>query len=207
MGLMVGDPVGEGVSLGVLLAVVVLLADSVALVVPEPDPEPDPEPGSGDAAGDAVAVVVVTAATQRLLLHTPLRQSEFLEQMKLAAQAGHLPPPQSTSVSMPLRTLSEHWDRGVGVLEGAEVLEAAPPGLLVLLALPTTTFGVRLGDGDRLGVTADAAHRPPTQALVEQSPFTKHPWPILVHAGHATGGEPLKPPQSTSVSRPFFLPS
>ncbi len=67
--------------------------------------------------------------------------------------------------------------------------------------------GERVGDGERVTGTATAAHLPATHDLVTQSPLTRQPAPVLAQGGHATGGWPLKPPQSTSVSRPFFLPS
>jgi hypothetical protein len=49
----------------------------------------------------------VPSAVQTLLQHAWLEQSELMWQDLLLEQAGHEPPPQSTSVSVPFLTLSE----------------------------------------------------------------------------------------------------
>ena len=63
--------------------------------------------GTVDGAGVGARVGVAVGALHVPLAHVPLMQSVLAAHAKPAAQAGHTPPPQSTSVSTPPFTPSK----------------------------------------------------------------------------------------------------
>lgn len=180
-------------------AVVVVSFRLVEELDPDADPESEP-PLLGSALGAGIGVeladdleaalaldadgdgVVATVVADRHFFvvaeHCRDLQSVDLVHPSPALHGVHFPPPQSTSVSSPFLILSVQ----------------VPAGIL---------------DGDGDGVVP-ARHVPPVQTRLTQSVTTWHLFPTA-HAGHATDRPPgtaeLKPPQSTSVSRPFLLPS
>ena len=125
-------------------------------------------------------------------LQLSLAQSPPTTQTFPEPHAAHSEPPQSKSVSCPFLMLSLH-EVAVGLLEG--ICVGAAVGAIV---------GILLGiaEGDALGnfVGVGVPHCPASQSPLKQSlpkPQTLPP-PQL---GHST------PPQSVSVSTPFWVPS
>jgi hypothetical protein len=137
--------------------------------------------------------------------HTPLVQSVTTKQTLLSAHLLQVPPPQSTSVSLPFLTVSLQvaathllavhtplWQSLPSVHAPLVVqrLQLELPPQSTSLSPPFLTVSLHAG----------AMHSPPVHTPLWQSPFTLHTLPsahLFVHV----------PPQSTSDSLPFFLPS
>jgi hypothetical protein len=138
-------------------------------------------------------------------VQTLLTQSPATLQILPPAQAGHVPPPQSLSVSAPFWTLSVHvaaWHapptqtplaQSVGPPQPPPVLHLlqVPPPQSVPVSAPFLTLSVQVG----------AWQRPPVQTPLVQSVGPAQPRPVP----HLPQDPP--PPQSTPVSTPFLTPS
>jgi hypothetical protein len=148
----------------------------------------------------------VTKSVQLSSWQTPaqtrLMQSLPVPQLSPVSQSGHAPPPQSTSVSVPLSTPSVHvagWQ--------------APERQWLLWQSDPTKHAAKSAQGEQVGPPQSTSVSPPFRTpsvhsgvwhVVEQKPVvqsacTLHGWPT------PQGGQP--PPQSTPVSAPFLTRS
>jgi len=149
------------------------------------------------------------AATHLFAVHTPLEQSDAATHGSVSAHFAQVPPPQSVPVSLPFLAPSAQ----VGVWQ-TDVLHTP---LLQSVArphdLPGTHF-VQLppqSTSDSLpfltkSVQAGTLHLPPLQTPLVQSEETLQSLPST-HLVAQVGDVEATPPQSTSVSVPFFTPS
>jgi hypothetical protein len=134
------------------------------------------------------------------LVQIPLRQSEFARHCLPLAHFGQTGPPQSTSVSWPFLIPSVQVAGAVQtpltqVLPDGQTLPQAPQlagSLLVATQSPLHKV--------KPAWQGEDWQTPLTQKPLRQSEFARHCLP-LAHFGQ-TG-----PPQSTSVSWPFLIPS
>jgi hypothetical protein len=138
--------------------------------------------------------------------HTPLWQSAGSAHVAPAPHLGHAPPPQSTSVSVPFLTTSAQlgawqmlpmhtpaWqsDATLHILPAGHLPQVAPPQSMSV-SVPFFTLSPHVGAWHLSG---EPVHTP----LWQSEPATQ--MPLVGHFGHAP------PPQSTSVSVPFFTVS
>jgi hypothetical protein len=137
-------------------------------------------------------VVGLPVPHSRNAVQTSVAQSEFKLHTWPSVHRGHTPPPQSVSVSRPLRVPSAHT---AGVGEGVGAADGACVG-----TLDGRFVGDADGTDDGAFVGAAVSHLPALHASLAQSLPTKHTEPTP-QPGHSA------PPQSTSVSRPFLAPS
>jgi hypothetical protein len=137
-------------------------------------------------------------------VHTPLVQSRAVPQAWLVPHLLQLPP-QSTSLSVPFFTVSPQVGTAhLFAVHTPLVQSAATRQALVsahLLQLPPQSTSVSV-PFFTLSVQPPGAHTKglPVQTPLMQSAGAKHVF-VLAHLGH------VLPPQSASVSVPFFAPS
>ena len=149
--------------------------------------------------------------TQIWLVQSPLWQSELLEQALLLAHLPQTSPPQSMSVSKPSLFPLPQETVGVAVTQTLVVLLQMPvvQSLLIEQILPTAHLGQLFKPPQSMSVSnpfcdrseQDAGTSDDPQMLAVQMPEAQSPgkeqaWPVA-HGLH-------EPPQSISVSDPFF---
>jgi hypothetical protein len=135
-----------------------------------------------------------------------LAQSVSAWQCRVRPQAAQVPPPQSTSVSLPSFLWSLHWfvtqvselasqallEQSVSTPQCSPVAQVAqvPPPQSTSVSTPSCLWSVHVL----------LAHLPVTKshALLVQSVLARHHLPVAQ-------ARPVPPPQSTSVSAPSFL--